>query len=236
MTRHSKRKVTKERGRAAAGRHRSEQWSAFLDGEGAALRQCGLPDIVVRDPEHWQDFLEHATLHYHDPGPGFGWSICDLTLDDARALLSFLENYLPYEDRHSLGLYVGLMDRLDMWQGKRDEYVAWCSDACKHLGSKRCEGREDWLQIFTDSYRQHESWPAVFDCSPAMMVASHCIVPWDTPKLSPVQKTILRKKVCEALEYPTRYDLYGNVDYDWQGARMRIDSVLLEFGVQPPWG
>ena len=52
------------------------------------VEACGLPDIILRDEDHWYDFLDHGILDHHDDPTRFRLS--DLSVRQKAALLRLL--------------------------------------------------------------------------------------------------------------------------------------------------
>ena len=67
-------------------RKRTDAWLAEI---WPTLRELGLPPEVVRDAEHWEDFLDNGTLHRMRPTSG--WSFVALTREQMRRLREVLE-------------------------------------------------------------------------------------------------------------------------------------------------
>ncbi len=217
------------------GRRRPADWEAILEKERKVLRKLGVPGELTQNAEYWRDFVQHGVLHYHDAGAAFDWDIDQLASESARGLLAWLEQHLDFPERADSGLYVGLMEHLGAWGETFDAYVKWCSLACRQLAVSEPHHDLDWSRIFRADYRMSENWSTVFGRSPAMMVASHWIVPFETSGLTYVQTEIARRAVCSALEWPTRFESYDNPDYDWTAARERIKGVAAKHKFSLPW-
>lgn len=54
----------------------------------ALVAASGLPEVVLRDREHWKDFLDHGILDHHEDSSRF--DVDELTVRQKAALLRLL--------------------------------------------------------------------------------------------------------------------------------------------------
>ena len=78
-------------------------WRKWLAQNQNALFCCGLPEIVLTDESHWQDFLLHGYLDHHFDDSNF--AVENLSPQKKSNLLQFLENELTEEDKQSAVTY-----------------------------------------------------------------------------------------------------------------------------------
>lgn len=74
----------------------ARSWDQWLAQYQSALLECGLSPTVLRDHDHWCDFLEHGYLDHHDDPTGF--SIDAVPPDRAGGLVRLLESMLPQDE------------------------------------------------------------------------------------------------------------------------------------------
>lgn len=67
-------------------------WRKWILEDQQALNSCGLPLLVIKNEEHWWDFLEHGYLDHHDDPSGF--TVDDLSPEEKRCLYAFLQTAL----------------------------------------------------------------------------------------------------------------------------------------------
>lgn len=96
--------------KAAAHQETQRRWRTWLNSEGALLLSIGLPEEILTDEDHWNDFCTHACLHIHRSVTGF--TVDDISVADGRRLLGFLENLLTQEEKPYCGLYNALKERV----------------------------------------------------------------------------------------------------------------------------
>lgn len=74
-------------------KRRQAEW---LDQRRGVLQAIGVPVEILIDYEHWIDFLEYGELERF-LADSLGFSFSDLTVDQSRRLLEFLERHYPEE-------------------------------------------------------------------------------------------------------------------------------------------
>ena len=82
---------------------KSRLWRKWLTQNQRQLSGCGLPEIVLTDENHWQDFLLHGYLDHHSDDSNF--ALENLSLQEQSNLLSFLEFELTEEEKQSAVVY-----------------------------------------------------------------------------------------------------------------------------------
>ena len=80
-------------------RETEREWADWRRTHSAALARSGLPEAVLRDREHWLDFLEHGFLDHHDDSSHF--TVEQLSLEQQRELRQFLYHILSPDERSS---------------------------------------------------------------------------------------------------------------------------------------
>lgn len=74
-------------------------WEHWRRTHREALAKTGLPESVLRDEEHWWDFLHHGFLDHHDDPSHF--TVEQLSLEQRRELRQFLHQTLSPDERSS---------------------------------------------------------------------------------------------------------------------------------------
>jgi hypothetical protein len=77
----------------------ARDWERWRRTHHEALAVTGLPESVLRDEEHWWDFLHHGFLDHHDDPSHF--TVAQLSLEQRRALRRFLQKTLSPDERSS---------------------------------------------------------------------------------------------------------------------------------------
>ena len=88
---------------------KSHLWRKWLTQNRGKLSACGLPEIVLTDEEHWQDFLLHGYLDHHSDDSNF--ALENLSFEEQNNLLCFLEVELTEEEKLSAVVYKLLKNR-----------------------------------------------------------------------------------------------------------------------------
>ena len=66
-------------------------WAIFLAHNTDLIYKAGLPELVTKSVDHWDDFLMHGYLdHHEDP---YGFRIDQLSAQQYGALLQLIESY-----------------------------------------------------------------------------------------------------------------------------------------------
>ena len=78
-------------------------WSRWLSQNQEKLFACGLPQIVLTNKNHWQDFLMHGYLDHHSDVSNF--VLDNLSSKEKINLLGFLEVELTDEEKQSFIVY-----------------------------------------------------------------------------------------------------------------------------------
>ena len=76
----------------------ARDWERWRRTHREALAQTGLPESVLRDEEHWWDFLQHGYLDHHDDDP-LRFTVDELSLEQQRSLRQFLHQTLSPDER-----------------------------------------------------------------------------------------------------------------------------------------
>lgn len=72
--------------------HEERAWLEWIDAHRETLRSIGLPPEVYLGQPQWVEFLESGDVSPHRfPGKAAGYSFLELTADQKRQLLTFLE-------------------------------------------------------------------------------------------------------------------------------------------------
>lgn len=72
-------------------RHQTDndaEWKDWIKKHSHLVNASGLPDLVLRDADHWYDFLDHGMLDHHEDLTGF--SLEQLSVRQKAALLRLL--------------------------------------------------------------------------------------------------------------------------------------------------
>jgi len=77
----------------------TRDWDRWRRTHREALAKTGLPDSVLRDEEHWWDFLQHGYLDHHDDPLRF--TVDQLSLEQRRELRQFLHQTLSSNEKAS---------------------------------------------------------------------------------------------------------------------------------------
>ena len=78
-------------------------WHKWLIQNREHLSGCGLPEIILNDESHWQDFLLHGYLDHHFDDNNF--ALENLSSEEQNNLLHFLEVELTEEEKQSAVVY-----------------------------------------------------------------------------------------------------------------------------------
>ena len=82
---------------------KSRLWRNWLTQNREQLSSCVLPEIVLTDEDHWQDFLLRGYLDHHSDESNF--ALENLSSEEQNSLLSFLEVELTEEEKQSAVVY-----------------------------------------------------------------------------------------------------------------------------------
>ena len=85
--------------RKIAEQKRQREWDLWIEEHRKALRSIGLPPEVYLDLQHWEDFLENGSLHWHS-GDSAGFEFWQLSPAQMHRLLHFLEEKNPFEPQY----------------------------------------------------------------------------------------------------------------------------------------
>ena len=89
--------------------HKKKRYQEFwLRDNLEELSSIGIPPVVLRDYDHWDDFLENGHLHWHEDSTGFGFE--QLSVPQLEKLLAFLRKQYS-DDQHPSPLFGWLIVR-----------------------------------------------------------------------------------------------------------------------------
>lgn len=77
----------------------ARDWERWLRTHTVALSRIDLPEPVLRDEDHWWDFLQHGFLDHHDDPLRF--AVEQLSPEQQRELRKFLHEVLTPDERAS---------------------------------------------------------------------------------------------------------------------------------------
>jgi hypothetical protein len=78
---------------------KNKSWRDWLLRHQGELAACRLPELVLKDEEHWWDFLMHGYLDHHEDPSRF--SVDALSQTEKQMLYEFLEVELTGEEKKS---------------------------------------------------------------------------------------------------------------------------------------
>src|SRR6266498_178096 len=77
--------------RSREGVSAARDWATFVERNGSVVEAAGLPLVVMKAINHWDDFLTHGYLDHHLDQTGF--KVDQLSDEQYAALLQLVESY-----------------------------------------------------------------------------------------------------------------------------------------------